>query len=388
MGLFGFFKGKVEDVVEVENISFDKIEKWLEDRNENLRKDEVEILDKIEEKLKAFYVSLEEKLEVLESVDIESKKEHGRAKILVRQGLDKYIDSVHILLKNLKELKKDDLEKFAREISETFISFEKISAKVYERATYLVGDEMATVRNEIRRFYNGLVEKFNGDELSIKSLREIRNIRLKLDEFKNLEKNIREVKIETEINKERIEKAKKNVKKLMSDVERIKNSSEYISNLETEEKIKFLRTSLNNEIVKLKDAIDFKKLTGIIHTNEKELGIVKDYKNHFVSEFSRDGGKRILDLLESSNMKSAKIETYVLLIEKINNELKEKSRNVGLDSTIIKLEEIEKIEDGIDGMKTEKVKIERKVEEFYLKLKGLKNEIVRMVEEIGNVKIV
>ena len=388
MGLFDFFKGKVKEDIEVERVSFGDIGKWLKGRGKNLSGDEQNTLVNIGVQLDEFYVSLGEKLEVLEGIDVESRKEHERVKILVRQGLDKYIDSVRTLLKDLKALRGDDLGKFAQEISRTFVLFEKKSARTYERATYLVGDEMMVVRNEIRRFYNGLVEMFKGDESSIKELRRIRNIEMKLDEVEKIGNNVEEVEGELGMNGSKIGKGRGRIVELMGEVEKIKNSSEYILNLKTEKEIGVLRDGLENEIVKLKDLVDFKKLTNIVHSNERELKIVKDYKDHFVSEFSRDGGKRLLGLLEGSNMKSGEIEAQVVLIKKKNAELEEKRKSVGLDSTIIKLGEVKRIEDEIDGMETEKVKIKRRLEEIDLNLKGLKNEVVKMVEGIGGVKVV
>jgi len=236
-------KGKKLSELKVESkeISFSDIGRWLEDKNKNLKGTESEILEKIGEKLEEFYVSLGEKLEVLEGIDIESKKEHGRAKLLVRQGLDKYIDSVHVLLKNLKTIKKDNLEKFSKEISRTFVLFEKSSAKVYERATYLVGDEIAAVRNEIRKFYNGLAKMFESEDSSIKDLKKVMDIKSKLNEFKGFKEKIGEVSEEIKEKDLKIEKAKKEVEKLMEEIEEIKNSSEYASNLKMIGEIKSLR---------------------------------------------------------------------------------------------------------------------------------------------------
>ncbi|MBU2576481.1 MAG: hypothetical protein KKF50_02055 [Nanoarchaeota archaeon] len=385
MGLFSFFKSKkpVETESGIENVSFDDIGKWLGEKNKSLRENEQETLDEIRGRLEGFYVSLGEKLGVLESIDIESKKEHGRAKLLVRQGLDKYIDSVHILLKDLKALDGGNLGNFAQGISKTFVNFEKTSAKVYERATYLVGDEMAAVRNEIRRFYNGLMEMFEKDGSSIKDLKRVKDIELKLGEFEKSRKDLGEIGGEVELNDLEIERAKKKVEKLVGEVKKIKNSSEYTANLKVGEEVEVLRIGIDREIGKLKEFIDFKKLTNIIHSNERELKIVNDHKEHFASEFSRDSGKKILDLLGGSNMKNAVIEAQVSLIGKRNDELKEKKGNVRADSTIIILGDVKKIEDEIDGMETGKVKVKRRLEELDLKLKGLKNEVVRLVEGFG-----
>ena len=380
MGIFDFFKSK-KPAEQPEKISFENTGKWLEDKDKSLRENENKTISKIVEKLDEFYVSLEEKLKILEGVDVEAKKEHGRIKLLVNQGLEKYINSVNVLPKDLKAIKKENLEKFVSEISRIFLFFEKTSYKFYERATYLVGEEIAAVRNEIRRFYNGLMEMFEDDSL-IKNLKKVMEVRNKLNDFEKIERNIKEFERDIETNNLKVEKAKKKVEKLMKGIENIKNSSEYASNLKTGEEIKALKVGLDKEVIKLKNIIDFKKLTGIVHTNEREFGIVKSHNSNFSSEFYQDSGKRILKLLEDSNMKSAIIDSQVSLIEKKNFELDELSGRAESDSTIEKLNEVRKIEIEIDGIETEKVRAKRRLAEFGLKLKRLKNEVTRLVEKV------
>ena len=214
-------------------------------------------------------------------------------------------------------------------------------------------------------------------------MKRVKDIELKLGEFEKSRKDLGEIGGEVELNDLEIERAKKKVEKLVGEVKKIKNSSEYTANLKVGEEVEVLRIGIDREIGKLKEFIDFKKLTNIIHSNERELKIVNDHKEHFASEFSRDSGKKILDLLGGSNMKNAVIEAQVSLIGKRNDELKEKKGNVRADSTIIILGDVKKIEDEIDGMETGKVKVKRRLEELDLKLKGLKNEVVRLVEGFG-----
>ena len=224
---------------------------------------------------------------------------------------------------------------------------------------------------------------FEGDDSSIRTLKKVMDTKLKLDEFEKLRGDFEGIGKEIEANDSKIEKAKRNVEKLMKEVEKIKNGSEHIANLEAGEKIQNLQNNLDREIVKLKDIIDFKKLTSIVHSNERELRIVNDYKAHFSLEFSRDGGAKILNLLGASNMKSSEINAQVSLIEKMTGELKGEKENRGLDSTISILGEVKKIEEGIDGMETEKAKVKRRLEEFDLKLQGLKNELIKLVAGFG-----
>jgi len=384
MGLFSFLKSKkpVETKVEIGKISFEDIWKWIEDKDRSLKGDEQETLDRIDGMLDEFYNSLGEKLDVLKNIDIESKKEHGRVKLLVRQGLENYIDAVCILLRDLKGIDKKDLANLVQQIGKKFILFEKSSVKFYERATYLVGDEMAAVRNEIRRFNNQLVEMFEGEGSSIKDLKRVVDVKSKLDEFEKLGGNVKGKEKEIEISDKKIGEDKKKVEKLMGEVEKIKESPEYVANLKKGEEIELLKKGLDKEVEKLKRMIDFKKLVGIVHANPRELEIVKNYRDHFSEEFSKDG-KRILDLLGDSDMKSSSIDAQVSLIEKKKNDLWEKRGNVGEDPTIILLNEVKKIEDEIDGLETEKVKVKRRLEGFDLKLKGLRNEVIKLVEGFG-----
>jgi len=378
MGMFGFFKNKKVEPSEVikRKLGFEEIEKWVSDKEERLGKEEKLAIDEILGKLDEFYISVGEKLEVLEGIDIEGKKEHGRAKILVRQGLNNYIDLVKGLIGDLRKIGKDDLGKFGEEVGRVFVLFEKSSAKFYERATYLVGDEMVAVRNEIRKFYNGLVGMF--EDSMIGDLRKVVEVKLILKEVGEVEDSIAEVEKEISVRDKKIDEAKGQVVKLEREIDEIRKSAEYVSGLKVVEEVKAFEARLDKEIVRLKEMIDFKKLIGIVHSNARELSVVKEYREHFVSEFSRDGDK-IIGLLARCNMKSSLIVAQVDLIKRRELELKELKDGIGKDYTIDRLNEIGKIKDEREGIELENIKGNRRLEELNLKLKGLRNEAVGLV---------
>ena len=382
MGMFDFFRKKesVEEDVKIE--SFEDAEKIFKDKGDLLREREKGVLLEIGGKLEEFYISVEEKLVVLEGIDIESKKEYDKAKILVRQGLDKYIDSVRVLLKDLKKLKKDDLGDFSREVGRVFVGFEKTSFKVYERATYLVGDEMMAVRNEIRRFYNGLLKMFEKDKLLIENLGKIEDVELKFDEVGKIGDKIKDFRKEILVNEDEIEKNKIDIERLNGEILEIKKSSGYVAGLKVKKEVADLERDIEANIVKLKGFIDFKKLIGIVHTNKRELEIVKRFRDFFVSEFSRGGGV-FLDLLKDSNMKNDKIEEQISLIEKLKGELVEKREGVGLDSSVVKFEEAKKIEEKIEDMKIGNVKVKQRLKEFLFRMDESKGEIIGLIDGLG-----
>ena len=380
MGIFDFLRNKktIKTEAEIEAVAFGNIGNWIQKKEENLLKDEAETLGNIGKKSEDFYVFINEKLEVLEGVDIESKKEHGRAKILVRQGLDKYINSVRILLKELNDVDKNNLEKFSVKVGEMFVRFEKTSMKFYERATYLVGDEMVVVRNEIRKFYNGLVKTF--EESSIGDLKRIEIIKSKLGEFERVERDFDEIEKEIAANDLKIDKAKVLVKKIEGEVEDIRNSSEYVSGMNAREEIVRLRAGLDREIGRLKELIDFKRLTNLVHSNERELEIVKDYKAHFVSEFSKDNGDRLFALMAGTKMKSDEIRARLELIGGKQKEFDEKVESIGIDYTVKKLDEVKMLNESIENIELESIKNNRRLENLNLELKGLRNEVIGLVE--------
>jgi len=404
MGMFSFFRGGKPVEAESKSVAFDDVGEWLEGKDKVLRNEEKVIFVGIGERLDAFYDSVEERLGVLGGIDIEGKKENERAKILVRQGLDKYVNSVRVLLKelgkissplaegfDLKNRKGSDsknperfsfaggLGEFAEEISVMFARFEKTSAKFYGRANYLIGDEMAAVRNEIRRFYNGLVETFEG--VLIGDLKKVGDVRVKLDEYVLVEKAVEDVEGEIVVRDRKIVEAGDRVEELERDVEDMKGSSDYISGIEAREEVVRLRAGIDKEIGRLKELIDFKRLTNLVHSNEGELKIVKDYRAHFVEEFSKDNGARLFGLMEGTKMRSAEIVAKVELIERLGVELAEKRGCVGVDYTVGKLKEIERVGDERESVELENVKSGRRLDELRLKLKGLRNEALKLVSE-------
>jgi hypothetical protein len=385
MGMFDFFKKKpVEDKGEVESLTYKEAEKVFEERSEALKKREGEVLLEIGDRLEEFYVSVEKGLDVLEGVDLESKKEHERAKILVRQGLDKYVGFVRVLLKDLRRLDRDDLRKFVREVGGVFVGFEKGSAKFYERATYLIGDEMMAVRNEIRRFYNGLLNTFEEERGLIGNLKRVEKIELKLGEIEGIGEKLGGFEREASENDKGVDDAKNEVERLKGEVEVIRGSEEYASRLKVAEEVEGFERGFNAEIVKLKGMIDFKRLIGIVHSNERELGIVKGYRERFVLEFSRDSG-RLIGILSDCSMMSSEIKEQVALVSKLKGELSEKRESVGVDVSVGKLEEVKKIEGKIEEMEIGRVKVRQRVGEFEEKLDGLKEDVVWLVREMGKV---
>jgi len=244
---------------------------------------------------------------------------------------------------------------------------------------------MAAVRNEIRKFYNELVGTF--EKPLVRDLKKIADARSKLNEFEKARDNVRGIEEEIKDNDSNILNAKENVEKLNGEIDEVKKSDKYVSRLKIVGEIDGLRAGIDSEIGRLKGLIDFKKLIGIIHSNDRELGIVKEYRDHFVSEFSKDDGKKLLNLLEGCNMKSEDIDAKVSLVGEKRVELAERVEAIGVDVTVAKFDEMKRIDSKIEGMEIAGVKDKRRLEEYELKLDKLRNGVVGLIEEFG-VKVV
>ena len=188
MGLLNFFKRKTKPEIKPTKINFSEIESWLTKKEEQLNKKEAQIFSLIEQRMNIFFNELNEKLKILKSVDIESKKVEDRAKIIVRESLERYVGYVDTLTSELKKLKKQNLAQFIADINKIFFNFDKHSNIFYQRATFLIGNEIADVREEIKNLYKYLVELLNENKEIIDSSEKLSKVRLKLkqvEEFVN-----------------------------------------------------------------------------------------------------------------------------------------------------------------------------------------------------------
>jgi len=150
MGIFNFFKkiiktDKRQEIV-VEKLAFSEIGKWVENKEKENEFNEKEIILMVKEKINVLTKELEEKLEVLQGFDVGAKKEKEQIKNIVVDSREKYIESVEDLIEKLNNLEELKLEKLVERVNKIFFDFNKSSFKNYERATILIGKEMATIK--------------------------------------------------------------------------------------------------------------------------------------------------------------------------------------------------------------------------------------------------
>ncbi|MBU4069484.1 MAG: hypothetical protein KJ646_00710 [Nanoarchaeota archaeon] len=388
MNIFDFFKkitkkNKVKEIV-IKKLDFSEIQSWIENKTEKKKFKEKEIIFKVEAKIKHLVEELKEKIIILEDFDINAKKEQDRIKNIVADSREKYIESVEELIAKLNNLQESKLEKFIDKINKIFFEFDKKTFKNYERATILIGKEMASIKESLKVFSKELLKIFDENKSVITSFKHFLIINEKLNMLNQISKTLKEINEKKSNLNEKLNEKEKENKILKQNLEKIKTSHAYLENLAKQEKIKSLREELKKNILELKQILDFKALTNFFHINPGQMRIVKEHKENFQINFEKDNGKAIIELLDEAQLNNN------IILEKINQiktkmqETANHEQNLQKDETHETYLKIKEINLEIDNLKIEEFK-ENKREE---KLKANQQELMSVLKkELGKINV-
>jgi len=352
MGIFSFFRKKKpqEPEAEPEKIFFEGIPDYLDKKEKEFREKEKAVFEEINQKINEFISDLNIKLEILEEVDVDAKKVEDRAKNIVKESLGKYLAYTRIFVKALEDADKKDLGGFVEDVNKIFADFEKHSYGYYEKATYLIGKEILAVKKEIVGLNEYFSKLFEENDKIIYSLKAIADVRLKLKEIDEIDVKIGEVGDEVKDLHRKISDGREREKSVLDEIEEIKVSDDYAENLKRREEIKLAEEKLGDEILGLKEIIDFKKLSGIFHADDRKMGIVKDYKENFRVAFEKGNGEDILKLIEEGEMNSVGVVGRIGVIWKLRGEIEKSKKIIRVDGTKKLSEEIEKLKDDVNNL--------------------------------------
>lgn len=388
MGIFDLFKKlfkekKVEEIV-IEKLTFSDIGGWVENKIKENELKEKETLVIIKEKIRRFSGELREKIVGLESVDIEAKKEKDEIKEIVNSSRKDYIGVVENFLENLNNLEMNDFEEFTKKINKIFLDFNKSSYKNYERATILIGKEMANLKGSLKVFSKELIKTFDGSKGIVDSSKRISLVKSKLGMILSIDGTLGKISETIPSLNEKIKSKEEENKKFLEEVEEIKKSPDYLEHLRTQKKIEFLKEELKNDIFRLKQIIDFKALANFYHSFEREMNVIKEYREDFRQAFQKDSGKSILSLLDEAKLNNETTSEKVSLIRTKLEKISTYEREIKKDETKDLHPKIKEVKLEIDGLKIERVKEEKRRE----KLKISREELVgSLKQELGKVNV-
>ena len=389
MRLFDFLrkiiKKKIEtSKIEKEEISFSEIGNWIERKREEIEIREKDVLVLIQDRINVFSDGFKERINIVKVVDVESKKVEDKIKFMVNEGRKKYIESANGFIDNLEGLEKDGLEKFIEKINKIFLDFNKSSHMSYERATILIGKEMADIKKSLKVFSGNLIKIFEENKDITDSFKRVSCIKLKLKQVDEIGKDFERVG-ETIISLDRkiTEKEEEN-KKILEKIEEIKRSEDYIKNLERQEKVKLSEEELEKEVLSLKQLIDFKGLANFFHIFGEEMSIVKVYREDFQTTFRKDDGENIVRLLNEAKLNNEIISEKISQINNKKEEIEKNKQEIKKDEIQELYSETAKIILEVGNLKNEKEREEKRRG----KLKVRKGELVGDVKgEVGEVGV-
>ncbi len=389
MGIFDFFKKIFEEEkvgeIKSEKVAFSDIKDWIEKKGKENEIKEKEIFSLIDNKINVFIDELKEKINVLKGIDVESKKAEDKFKSITNEGRKKYLEAIEIFIGNLEKLEKDNLEKFIENINKIFLNFNKSSHMSYERATILIGKEMENIKESIKNFSKDMIKIFDENRNIVDFSVMLSLVKIKLNKIDEIEYELKKIN-NTNINLiEKINKKEEENKRIIEEIEKIKKSHEYLENLEKENNIKILEEGLEKDILGLKQIVDFKDLSTFFHIFKEEMKIVKAHKEDFQTNFKKDYGESILNLLNESKLNNETISKKIKQIKSKKEEIEKNKREIKKDETQKLYPETTRIILEIGNLNNEKERGEKRKE----KLNISKDVIIKEIrEEMGKVEMV
>lgn len=343
MGFWDFFrKNKDKEEIKVEKISIAELKPWLLAKKRQIEKQEEDFLKLALQRIYQLIQELEQELAILKKINVDEKKAEEKLKLIVKENLNNYIDYLERLVSRLREINKE--KEIIEKINSIFSDFKKRSSISFEKATFLIGKELENVKESIGNFFRDLEKILEENKELIDRSKIISSVEKKIEKLNEIEKIRCEIEKLINEHNNKINSLKDGIKTKEEEIENIKKSERFLAESKKKEELEKKKEELEKEIYKLRETIDFKSLANFFHSFQKEMDIIKAYKENFKNAFQKNWGEDILSLL-----KEAKLQNINMLnkIEEIIEKKKE------IESTIIDRSELEDLETEIRKIKSE-----------------------------------
>ena len=395
MGIFDFikkFSRKEPEIVVNEKVEFSNIKYFLENKKQQLKLQEEEFLNKFKEINNNLISSLQEKIKQLENLDLDQKKAEDRIKIIVKENFKSYLYYVELLIKDISNLGEinSSLDMISK-INSTFLNFQKKAETSYQKATYLIG-ELGQIKEEISNYFKKTETLIKENDDIIKISKILKSIEKKLEELLKIDNTSKEIDKEKSKNEEKINEVNNKIINHEEEIIKIKNSNEHKELLKNEETLNKKDGELEIQIIKIKNLINLKTLSGICHKSEKDMLIIKNYRNNFINAFKEDSNNKLKEILDSTNQIENKelIGEQLINIENLNGEIEMINNSINNHS----LKEIQRINEQIRNTKSELDNLNRNIEKENKRLvksrknKDLTLDLIKNILEDINVELV
>lgn len=376
MGFFDFFKRKRQEAeeIEVEEIELSEIGDWLSRKKDRSKEKEKEFLSSIYNRTSQLIQDLEEQIKIVEQVNVDERKIDERTKLIVKENLNNYIDYVKKLINNLKELNVDS--ELIKKLNLVFSDFEKKSIMSFQKATFVIGDEVGKIREDIVHFSRDFKNILENNKNLIRELNILSFVEDKLKKIAEVNNLGKEIERDIENSQEEIKKTETLSEVDNNKIKEIENSNEYLEEQEKQKELDKKELELEGKMQELKQMIDFKQLSNDFHSNEKEMKIIREYRENFNETFSKDYGSNLVDLIKNPEEILEKIE----LIEQLENEIKDVIiKNLTKDLEL----ERKRLNSSVEDLKNNIQKHEKRYEKLSDKMEEIKKLIKQELLKIN-----
>mgnify|MGYP001435452727 CR=1 FL=1 len=363
MGIFDFFKKK-KTGLEIQIIGFDDIRESLSKKRQEIEERQIEPKKQIQESLSELIKGLEEAIVILKDIDLRDKKAREMEKLMVKQNLNNFIYYLEKLISDLKGLNQESIEDLIHNINSIFSEFEKKSLTSFQKSTYLIGEELGRIRDNIAKFFRSFNKTVKENNFLIDQMKVISIIKEKLKDIESLEKMEYENKEIIFDIENKVKSLEEKIRKQKSEIADIKRSQGYIEQVNSKQELEKTKTKLTIELQKLREMIDFKTLAKIYHSTERQMTMIKEYRNNFKESFERYGPEKLLELTDIREINQEPIKEKINTIDKIKQNID--NMKVGEDITEELETDIEDIKSKITELNSEKfkkMKIDKKFQE-------------------------
>ena len=387
MGIFDFFK-KNNETPNAKEVNIKEAESLI--LKEEIKHKEIlaQEKDALKEKVRVLISNLNGKIDELERINIDDKKEHERLKIISKENLLSYISHMEKLISDLEKNEEKSPENYVKNVILSLNNFKENSKINFEKATILIGKELEKTKWLIINFYKGMDERspiFTESLKKINSISELKKIKNSLNEVKTIQSQI-------ELSIEDLENERKEFLKEKEASERefnnFLNSEEYKKYNEKKERIKLMANNLKIDAVKLKEKINFKEILGRYHDIKDKMELIKIYKENLLQGIEHDVNLSFIEMMPLSQREL--LHSDFIDLNYKNKKFKEEHNNAEILSKEIKIKDkISQKENKILEIKEKTQNENLKKQKFIKKENEINNKILEQTMSIlDNVKLV
>jgi len=376
MGFFGFLKRKKEEkVIEIERVNSEKLEEWVVKKSSVLDIEEKSFQDSVNFRISKLIKELKDGIVVVEKIDWDKIKAEERLKLIVKENLDNYICYLGVLIADLDGLQEFDEDKMRG----IFLVFEKKARMNYQKATILIGNELAAFHELIKNFFKDFDRKKKENLELMNNVLVMKRLKRKLISLDQSDKMIMEINGLIKSNLDENDNLKREIEKFREELLGVKKGEEYRSWEKMKEMLNKDKTNLDIEIRTLKEMIDFKILARVWHKNEEEMDAINSYRFNFKEGFQKDSGilKKLIQGLDDDAKVNCKFEEVLGLFEKVKGCKLSRSPGFEIEG------KIDKLVNEVDGLGRNKIKEEKKVEKLVFGRGKILGEIGDYLKKFG-----